>query len=157
SAGRSTTLFRKDRSAPLEGVGHGQARGKSRRRYRRQQRHWIRAGGAVRRHRKRSRLPGLGRKQLRSWNRAVRRRWIGAGIITTRMWLVFAWVFRDQIGLPLPATPALLGAGALARGGRMDLGLTIALATLASILGHAAWYEAGRRRGRTVLQWLCRI
>src|SRR5262245_1097893 len=73
------------------------------------------------------------------------------------MWLVFAWVLADQIGLPLPAAPALLGAGALARGGRMELGTTIVLAALASILGHTVWYEAGRRRGRTVLRWLCRI
>jgi membrane protein DedA with SNARE-associated domain len=73
------------------------------------------------------------------------------------MWLVFVWVLADQIGLPLPAAPALLGAGALARGGRLGLGSTIAMAALASILGHTAWYEAGRRRGRTVLRWLCRI
>src|SRR5215831_3237683 len=73
------------------------------------------------------------------------------------MWLVFSWVLLDQIGLPLPAMPVLLGAGALARGGRLALVPTIALATLASILGHAAWYEAGRRRGRTVLGWLCRV
>jgi membrane protein DedA with SNARE-associated domain len=73
------------------------------------------------------------------------------------MWLTFAWVLADQIGLPLPAAPALLGAGALARAGRVDLGRTIALAVLASILGHTAWYEAGRRGGRRVLAWLCRI
>jgi membrane protein DedA with SNARE-associated domain len=73
------------------------------------------------------------------------------------MWLIFGWVLADQIGLPLPAVPVLLGAGALARGGRMGLGWVIAVAALASILGHAAWYEAGRRRGRTVLRLLCRI
>jgi membrane protein DedA with SNARE-associated domain len=73
------------------------------------------------------------------------------------MWLVFGWVLLDQVGVPLPAMPVLLGAGALARGGRLALVPTIVLAALASILGHAAWYEAGRRRGRTVLRWLCRI
>src|SRR5215471_10792189 len=73
------------------------------------------------------------------------------------MWLLFAWVLADQAGLPLPATPGLLGAGALARARRMDLVSTIALMALASVLGHTAWYEAGRRRGRGVLRWLCRI
>jgi membrane protein DedA with SNARE-associated domain len=72
------------------------------------------------------------------------------------MW-IFVWVLADQIGLPLPAAPALLGAGALARAGRIDLGRVVVLAVLASLLGHGAWYEAGRRRGRSVLGWLCRI
>jgi membrane protein DedA with SNARE-associated domain len=79
------------------------------------------------------------------------------GLTYIGMWLLFGWVLADQIGLPLPAMPALIGAGALARAGRMDLFSTIVAAAVASILGHAAWYEAGRRRGRGVLRLLCRV
>ena len=35
--------------------------------------------------------------------------------------LVFAVVLAEQIGLPLPAVPILLVAGALAGGGKIDL------------------------------------
>src|SRR5262245_56290221 len=72
-------------------------------------------------------------------------------------WLLFGWVLLDQVGLPVPAMPALLGAGVLARSGRMGLVEAVAIAMIASIIGHAAWYEAGRRRGRSVLRWICRI
>src|SRR5262249_38982579 len=72
-------------------------------------------------------------------------------------WLLLAWVFADQVGLPLPAAPALLAAGVMVRSGSMHALAAIGLAAIASIVGHAVWYEAGRRRGRAVLSWICRI
>jgi hypothetical protein len=39
--------------------------------------------------------------------------------------LVFAVVFAEQIGLPLPAVPILLVAGALAGAGKIDLTVVI--------------------------------
>ena len=71
--------------------------------------------------------------------------------------VLFVWVLADQIGLPLPAFPLLLAAGALAGAGQLNLfGITL-LATVASFLGNVVWYEIGRRRGGTVLNLLCRI
>jgi len=40
--------------------------------------------------------------------------------------VVFAWAFAVQAGLPLPAAPVLLGAGALSGLGRMNLALAVA-------------------------------
>ncbi len=71
--------------------------------------------------------------------------------------LLFGWVLVERIGLPLPALPVLLAAGALARGDRMSFTLAVGLAVAASLLADLTWYEIGRRRGGQVLGWLCRI
>ena len=71
--------------------------------------------------------------------------------------VLFALVFLEQIGVPLPAIPILLGAGALAAMGRFDAGTALALAIVASVGADAIWYGIGRARGGRVLQLLCRI
>ncbi len=71
--------------------------------------------------------------------------------------VVFGWVALDQIGLPLPAVPVLLGAGALASSGTLSLSGVIALAVLASVPIDWIWFELGRRRGGRVLNLLCAI
>ncbi len=71
--------------------------------------------------------------------------------------VLFIGVFVEQIGLPLPAVPFLLAAGALAGAGQLDFALATALAVVAALLSDVVWYEIGRRRGGTVLRLLCRI
>ena len=71
--------------------------------------------------------------------------------------VVFLAVLAEQMGLPIPCTPWLLAAGALAHSGRPSLGAVIALAAVAAALGHLAWFLAGRRWGYGVLRVLCRI
>jgi membrane protein DedA with SNARE-associated domain len=71
--------------------------------------------------------------------------------------VLFVWVLAEQLGLPLPATPLLLAAGALAGSGQMNVWLAIALAVFASLLGDLSWYQFGRVRGGKVLNLLCRI
>jgi membrane protein DedA with SNARE-associated domain len=71
--------------------------------------------------------------------------------------LLFAFVLAEQIGLPVPAVPVLLGVGALAGSGRMSLTLAFAAALAASLPPDLVWYELGRRRGNHVLRHLCRI
>ena len=71
--------------------------------------------------------------------------------------LIFAWVFVEQAGLPIPSAPLLLAAGALAGTGQLNLGVTIGVAVLAALTSDAMWYELGRRKGVRVLQLLCRI
>jgi membrane protein DedA with SNARE-associated domain/rhodanese-related sulfurtransferase len=71
--------------------------------------------------------------------------------------LLFAVVFAEQIGLPLPAIPVLLAAGALAGAGKIDLTGAIVLSVIACVAGDLIWYELGRRRGRRALNLLCRI
>lgn len=71
--------------------------------------------------------------------------------------VLFAIVFAEQIGLPIPAIPVLLAAGALAGAGQMNLGVAILISIVACLAGDVVWYELGRRRGRQALSLLCRI
>lgn len=66
-------------------------------------------------------------------------------------------VFLQQIGLPIPAVPTMMVAGALAMTGRFDLGLAFVAAVAASLAADLGWFWAGRRYGYRVLRFLCRI
>jgi membrane protein DedA with SNARE-associated domain len=71
--------------------------------------------------------------------------------------VVFGWVLAEQIGLPLPAVPFLLAAGALAGTGRLSVGMALLAAGVASLIGDMVWYWIGRAGGVRVLGWLCRL
>lgn len=71
--------------------------------------------------------------------------------------VLFGVVLAEQLGLPLPAAPLLLGAGALVGAGRLDLATALALALAACLVADFSWYEAGRRRGAAILGFLCRL
>jgi membrane protein DedA with SNARE-associated domain len=71
--------------------------------------------------------------------------------------VLFGIVLAEQLGLPLPAAPALLAAGALSAAGRMSVVEALALAALATLLADLAWFEAGRRRGSRVLDLVCAV
>ncbi len=71
-------------------------------------------------------------------------------------WIVFLWVFLDQAGLPVPAFPVLLAGGALARDGKLNLLAVIGSAAVAAMLIDTIWFEIGRHRGRSVLNFICR-
>ncbi len=71
--------------------------------------------------------------------------------------VIFLFVLVEQVGVPLPAIPLLLAAGALAGTGKLNLGLVVLSALAASLLADGFWYELGRRKGIKVLQLLCRI
>jgi membrane protein DedA with SNARE-associated domain/rhodanese-related sulfurtransferase len=63
----------------------------------------------------------------------------------------------EQLGLPLPAVPALLAVGALAAHGRISIPLVLGAISVAALAIDFAWYELGRRRGAKVLGKLCRL
>lgn len=71
--------------------------------------------------------------------------------------LLFAWVLIEQGGLPIPATPLLLAAGALAGQGRMSMPLVILAGTAGCLGADVFWYFFGKRRGAIVLNLLCKI
>jgi len=71
--------------------------------------------------------------------------------------VLFAWVLAVQLGVPLPTAPLLLAVGALSHAGQMNLGASVLTSVAASLLGHLAWYEAGRRGGAKVLRLVCKI
>lgn len=71
--------------------------------------------------------------------------------------LVFANVLVEQIGLPLPALPTLVIAGALVADGKMSALDTLIVTFVACTIANAIWYVAGRYYGRSMLKLLCRI
>ncbi|MGA2245028.1 MAG: DedA family protein/thiosulfate sulfurtransferase GlpE [Verrucomicrobiota bacterium] len=78
-------------------------------------------------------------------------------LINHGLLVIFLIVFLEQMGLPLPALPWLLAAGALASSGKFNPFLGIGLAVLACVLADTFWFYLGRYRGVQVLGLLCRI
>lgn len=70
---------------------------------------------------------------------------------------LFAFVLAEQLGVPLPAAPALLAAGALAGHGNLNLAAAWLLVVAAALIGDTVWYYLGKARGMAVLRLLCRI
>ena len=71
--------------------------------------------------------------------------------------LVFLNVLVEQAGVPLPAYPTLIVAGAYIGGDTLAVIALVATAVLAAVIADSLWYLAGRRHGMRVLRMLCRI
>src|SRR5215475_7972902 len=71
--------------------------------------------------------------------------------------VLFASVLAQQLGLPLPSTPFIIAAGALAHSGQLSFTAVLLIACSAAMISDLVWFEIGRRRGTRVLQFLCRI
>jgi membrane protein DedA with SNARE-associated domain len=71
--------------------------------------------------------------------------------------LLFFWVLAEQAGLPIPATPLLLAAGALAGQHQLKFALVIMVAATGSLVSDSFWYFFGKRKGPVVLNFLCKI
>ena len=71
--------------------------------------------------------------------------------------LVFAAVLIEQGGLPLPAAPLLVVAGALAQTGVLRAEHVLAAALVACLVADHFWFWVGRNYGRRVLGTLCRL
>jgi membrane protein DedA with SNARE-associated domain len=70
---------------------------------------------------------------------------------------VFANIFVQQLGLPVPAVPTLVVAGALAADGRLPFASLLAAAFIATVLADTLWFLLGRRYGQKILKTLCRV
>lgn len=66
-------------------------------------------------------------------------------------------VLLQQLGLPIPAVPTMMVAGALALDGRLSGTGVFAISVTASVIADALWFWAGRRFGYPVLKLLCRV
>lgn len=73
------------------------------------------------------------------------------------LWLVFAAVLIEQLGVPIPAYPVLIVTGAVSARGDYTVPAVIAVAVVACVIADLAWYYAGARLGRGVLRVMCRI
>ena len=63
----------------------------------------------------------------------------------------------EQLGLPLPAIPTLIIAGALSVEGTLSAPAAFGVAFVACMIGDVAWYVGGRIHGKRVMKFLCRI
>lgn len=70
---------------------------------------------------------------------------------------VFLFTFLENAGLPIPAFPVLMLAGAYASTRHGDLPLVVGAAVAGALLADGIWYVVGRRKGKRVLHHLCRV
>ena len=78
-------------------------------------------------------------------------------IQTYGLLIVFGTVLLEQIGLPIPAFPILIVAGALAIDGDISWPVALAVSVLACLISDFFWFRAGRFYGRRILKLLCKI
>jgi membrane protein DedA with SNARE-associated domain/rhodanese-related sulfurtransferase len=71
--------------------------------------------------------------------------------------VLFVAVFIEQMGIPLPAAPWLLAAGAMAGTGKMNGMVALGSASIGSVAADLIWFYLGRRYGNRMLRLLCRI
>ncbi len=71
--------------------------------------------------------------------------------------IVFVNVLVEQLGLPIPAIPTLVVAGALGAAGQLSLPLVFVVALVACLIADGTWYVIGRIYGNGVMKTLCRI
>ena len=74
-----------------------------------------------------------------------------AGVLDHAQWVVLALILANQAGVPVFAAPALLGVGALAWTGDVNVGIAVAGAVAASLCADLGWYTVGRWRGHWAL------
>ena len=71
--------------------------------------------------------------------------------------IVFGIVLVEQFGLPIPAFPILVAAGALSVDGALSSPLCLAAAVAACLICDMFWFRAGRFYGKRILRLLCKI
>ncbi|HEV2113710.1 MAG TPA: sulfurtransferase, partial [Terriglobales bacterium] len=70
---------------------------------------------------------------------------------------LFAVLFLEAVGLPIPGALALLIAGAACASGKMQLHLALPLALLAMMSGDTLLFVIGSKTGWKLLAFLCRV
>ena len=71
--------------------------------------------------------------------------------------LLFSWVLAEQGALPIPSVPLLVMAGALVRTGRIHGPAAVACCVAGALVADSVWFYFGRRRGKRVLRFICRL
>jgi membrane protein DedA with SNARE-associated domain/rhodanese-related sulfurtransferase len=71
--------------------------------------------------------------------------------------VVFLFVLVEQSGLPIPAYPLLIIAGAWSAQGGAPFASILAAAVAACLIADLGWYVAGHRLGSRVLRAMCRL
>ncbi len=82
---------------------------------------------------------------------------LAATVLRYGLPLVFVNVFLEQMGLPIPAVPTLIVAGALSVGNDPPAARVLAVAVVACLIADSIWFALGRRHGLKILKTLCRV
>ncbi len=78
-------------------------------------------------------------------------------VLTYGLPLVFAVVFLEQLGAPIPAIPVLVVAGALSMDRDFSAWQVLLVGVGASLVADTVWFLLGRSQGSRILKTLCRI
>jgi membrane protein DedA with SNARE-associated domain/rhodanese-related sulfurtransferase len=78
-------------------------------------------------------------------------------LLTYGYLLLFVWVLTEQVGIPLPATPVLMAAGALSAEHELSFPLALIAGVAACVCADTTWFIIGRRYGHHVLRILCKL
>lgn len=70
---------------------------------------------------------------------------------------LFAAVFANQIGLPVPSVFFLMAAGALTANGQMRVSYIVLLSVIACLAADGIWFWFGRRWGTEAIRVICRV
>jgi membrane protein DedA with SNARE-associated domain/rhodanese-related sulfurtransferase len=73
------------------------------------------------------------------------------------LWLTFATVFLDQLGIPSFAATILIAAGAVADESSLRPEAVLAVAVAACLSADHLWFVLGRRYGRRLLGGICKL
>jgi membrane protein DedA with SNARE-associated domain len=71
--------------------------------------------------------------------------------------LLFVYVLVVSLGVPIPVDPLFLLMGAQSGDHHYSFFVSVLLATAPALLGDIMWFHIGRRRGRTVINLLCKL
>jgi membrane protein DedA with SNARE-associated domain/rhodanese-related sulfurtransferase len=78
-------------------------------------------------------------------------------LLTYGYLLLFLWVLVEQFGIPLPATPVLLAAGALSAEQKVSFSVALLAGLAACLISDSSWFFIGKRYGHHVLRILCKL
>lgn len=78
-------------------------------------------------------------------------------LLTYGYLLLFGWVLIEQLGVPLPAMPVLLAAGALSAQHELNFPIAFLASLAGALVADSAWFYIGRVHGHRVLSLLCKL
>jgi len=71
--------------------------------------------------------------------------------------VMFVALFIEQVGIPFPATPFLLYAGASLGAGKLNIVTTVAAAVGGSLVADLIWFYVGAFMGKPAVKLVCRV
>jgi membrane protein DedA with SNARE-associated domain len=72
-------------------------------------------------------------------------------------WLIFAFVFAENLGVPLPSFPVIILAASTVRSMHFSIAGLVLVSAMGALGGDIFWYTLGSLRGRPILRTLCSL